>query len=321
MKPAIRKSFQILAPGSSLRRRVAFSLALARLILVPVILLAAYYLFKMGFIVDQIVNVDASAATYAQQVSIEMLEARRAERSYLLLRDGAHLQANQEATAKARETFEDIRKLGPDNDSATDMAEAELDLYEKQFAGAVDVMQQRGKLPSDRIQAVVRAYEQDLDELLRTAKYRKRSQLVEDLRKQAGSFDAQISETVKEGNPALRQVTEDMQTSSQRILQFASQIEERNWRRVKNDRAEARRLLREAEWALSIVSALTLLFSVWVSFILPRQVVKPLISLKEAVDHAARGNYEIEFDIRGEGEVVELAKSLRTMFSAVRQKQ
>jgi CHASE3 domain sensor protein len=321
MKLAIRKSFQILAPGSSLRRRVAYSLALARLILVPVILLAAYYLFKMGFIVDQIVNVDASAATYAQQVSIEMLEARRAERNYLLLRDDAHLQANQEATAKARETFEDIRKLGPDNDSATDMAEAELDLYEKQFAGAVDVMQQPGKLPSDRIQAVVRAYEQDLDELLRTAKYRKRSQLVEDLRKQAGSFDAQISETVKEGNPALRQVTEDMQTSSQRILQLASQIEERNWRRVKNDRAEARRLLREAEWALSIVSALTLLFSVWVSFILPRQVVQPLISLKEAVDHAAGGNYEIEFDIRGEGEVVELAKSLRNMFSAVRQKQ
>jgi nitrogen fixation/metabolism regulation signal transduction histidine kinase len=104
-------------------------------------------------------------------------------------------------------------------------------------------------------------------------------------------------------------------------LQLASQIEEQNWRRVKNDRAEARRLLREAEWALSIVSALTLVFSVWVSFVLPRQVVKPLLSLKEAVDHAAAGNYEIEFDIQGEGEVVELAKSLRNMFSAVRQKQ
>jgi CHASE3 domain sensor protein len=321
MKLAIRKSFQILAPGSSLRRRVAYSLALARLILVPVILLAVYYLFKMGFIVDQIVNVDAPVATYAQQVSIEMLEARRAERNYLLLRDDAHLQANREATAKARQILEEIRKLGPDNDSARDMAEEELNLYEKQFAAAVEVMQQPGRMPSDRIQAVVRAYEQDLDELLRTAKHRKRSQLVEDLRKQAGSFDAQISETVKEGNPALSQVTEDMQTSSQRILQLASQIEEQNWRRVKNDRAEARRLLREAEWALSIVSALTLLFSVWVSFILPRQVVKPLMSLKEAVDHAAAGNYEIEFDIQGEGEVVELAKSLRNMFSAVRQKQ
>ena len=42
-----------------------------------------------------------------------------------------------------------------------------------------------------------------------------------------------------------------------------------------------------AEWVLSIVCGLTLLLSVWISFVLPRQVVKPLQELKEAVDHAA----------------------------------
>ena len=105
MKFAIRKSFQILAPGSSLRRRVAYSLAIARLILAPVIFLAVYYLFKMGFIVDQIVSVDAPAATYAQQISIEMLEARRAERNYLLLRDASHLEANREAIGRVKESW------------------------------------------------------------------------------------------------------------------------------------------------------------------------------------------------------------------------
>jgi HAMP domain-containing protein len=34
---------------------------------------------------------------------------------------------------------------------------------------------------------------------------------------------------------------------------------------------------------------ITLLFSLWVSFVLPRQVVKPLINLREAVDHADLG--------------------------------
>jgi hypothetical protein len=52
------RKFMILTPGSSLRHRVAYSLAIVRLVLVPVILLAVYYLFKMGLIVDQIVNVD-----------------------------------------------------------------------------------------------------------------------------------------------------------------------------------------------------------------------------------------------------------------------
>ena len=81
MRTGIQKSFKILAPGNSLRRRTAYSLALVRLILAPVIFLTVYYLFQMGWIVDRIVNTDAPAATLAQQASIEMLEARRAERN------------------------------------------------------------------------------------------------------------------------------------------------------------------------------------------------------------------------------------------------
>jgi hypothetical protein len=81
--------FKILAPGSSLRRRVAYSLLVVRLILIPVIFLAVYYLFAMGWIVDRIVNVDVT--TISEQMSVELLGARRAERNYLLLRDPAYV--------------------------------------------------------------------------------------------------------------------------------------------------------------------------------------------------------------------------------------
>ena len=49
----------VFAQGTSLRRRVAYSLALVRVILIPVLLLAIYYLFSMGAIVDRIATVDA----------------------------------------------------------------------------------------------------------------------------------------------------------------------------------------------------------------------------------------------------------------------
>src|ERR1700755_3591879 len=97
MRLGIRKTFRILAPGNSLRKRVAYSLAIARLILVPVIFLAIYYLFQMGWIVDRIVNLDAPAATLAQQASIKMLEARRAERDYFLLRNEKDVEANRDS--------------------------------------------------------------------------------------------------------------------------------------------------------------------------------------------------------------------------------
>ena len=142
--------------------------------------------------------------------------------------------------------------------------------------------------------------------------------MIEDLRTQVGSFDAKIASTVEAGDPTLRRVTPVLQNSSQQVLLLASALEIRSWNRVQRDHQEARRLLYRAEWVLSTVSALTLLLSVWISFLLPRQVVKPLLELREAVDNATSGNDLIDFDLRGEGEIVELAKSVRNLITQVR---
>ena len=315
MRLGIRKTFKILAPGNSLRKRVAYSLAIARLILVPVILLAVYYLFEMGWIVDRIVNVDAPAATLAQRASIEVLEARRAERNYLLLHDPSYLVANREALGGTRQIVSQIQDLEPQDMGETQKALEALSVYEQRVGAAATAMAQPGQGDADRIQAVVRAYEDDLNELLRGARLKKRAQLIEELRNRVGSFDTQISQTVQAGNPALGPVTADLQTSSQQVLELLSELETENWKRVESDHREARRLIHSAEWALSIVSAITLLFSVWVSFTLPRQVVKPLVSLREAVDHVAQGNGAVDFEIAGRGEVAELARSVQNLIA------
>jgi methyl-accepting chemotaxis protein len=274
----------------------------------------------MGWIVDRIVNVDAPAAGLAQQASIEMLEARRAERNYLLLRDPAYLETNRAALLQTEEAFDSIRNLEPDDQGLLQEASQALALYRERFAGAVSALGRPGERPTDRIQAVVKAYEQDLQNLLKSARRSKRTQLIEELRRRVASFDSQITETAQQGNPVLQQATEDLQDTSQKILGIAAELESRNWNRVQKGHVDARHLIGRAEWALSIVSAITLLISILVSYALPRQVIKPLLNLKEAVDHAAEGNFEIDFDVQGKGEIVELAKSLRGLLAAVRQK-
>jgi len=315
----LRKSFKIFAPGGSLRRRVAYSLAIVRLVLVPVIFLAVYYLFSMGWIVDRIVNVDAPTATLAEQATVQMLDARRAERSYFLLRDPEYLQANQDALTQLKSILGKIAVVSSSEHETTQQALANVNVYEQQFAAAVSLAQKPGGTAVDRIQEVVRAYEADLNELLKQARHKTRIQMIDDLRRQVDSFDAQIASTVEAGDPTLRRVTPLLQASSQQVLQIASELENRSWARVESDHHEARYLLRRAEWVLSTVSALTILLSVWISFVLPRQVVKPLVELREAVDHAASGNYLIDLELRGEGEVVELAKSVRKLIVHLRQ--
>jgi methyl-accepting chemotaxis protein len=313
----IRRSFQVLAPGGSLRKRVAYSLAIVRLILVPVIFLAVYYLFQIGRIMDRIVSFDAPAATFAQEASIEMLDARRAERNYLLVYDPAALRANRDSLDKIEQTLNAIRDLNPDDQPLTQSALDALHQYRQELQAAVSAVGQPGEAPPQRIVAVVQSYENDLDNLLKNTRRKTRAQLIAELRARVDSFDAQISKTAEETNPALRQITSDLQKNGQTVLDLCSQLETRSWARIEGDHRRAQKLLSQAEWALGVVSAITFLVSVWISFILPRQVVKPLLSLKEAVDHAAAGNYEIEFDIKGAGEVADLANSIRNLIAHV----
>lgn len=320
MRWRIRKSFKIFAPGSSLRKRVAYSLAIVRLILVPVIFLAVYYLFAMGRIVDRIVNVNAPAAKLAEQASVEILEARRAARNYVLFQDPEYLRANQESLTKVRQMLVRIGNLEPDEETIVQKGLGAVNRYQQQFSSAVSTMAESREEPDERLREAVLAYEKDLDALVKAARHERRAQLIQELRTQVGSFDTQITEAIQAANPALRQVSPDLWASSQETLQLTSDMEQENWGRVQLDHQEARQLIRRAEWTLSIVSAATLVFSVWVSLILPRQVTKPLVSLKEAVDHAATGNYEIDFKLHGGGEVMELAKSVQNLTSLLRRK-
>ena len=320
MRWRIRKSFKIFAAGSSLRKRVAYSMAIVRLILVPVILLAVYYLFVMGRIVERIVNVDAPAAKLAAQASIEMLEARRAARNYVLFQDPEYLDTSQKSLASAKQILVHIGDLEPDEETTVLQSLEAITLYQQQFAEAVSTMAKSRQEPVDRIREAVQAYEKDLDDLVKKARHEKRAELIQALRTQVGSFDTQITEALQAESPALRLVAPELQASSEQTLQLASELEKRNWERVQMDHQKARQLIHRAEWSLSIVSAITLGFSLLVSLFLPRQVVQPLVSLKDAVDHAATGNYEVEFELHGSDEVVELAKSVQNLTLLLRKR-
>jgi CHASE3 domain sensor protein len=317
MQLTMHKVFKILAPAGSLRRRVALSLAVVRLILAPVLFLSVYYLIKMDSILDRVLNVDAPMGTLAQRASIEILQARRAERSYFLLHNSAYLQAHGAALARAKGILRQMQGLVSDEQSATSEVLQDVALYEQQFAAAVSVTKEPGS-PIERIQEVVRGYEKDLNDALKRARRDGYPELIEDLHHRIESFDDEIARTVETGDPTLRQVSFELQTSSQEALRVLSDLEKRSGELVERGHEQARHLVHGAEWVLGTVSGLTLLMSIWISFVLPGQVVKPLTDLREAVDHAVSGNYKVEFEVRGHGEVVDLAKSVRNLIARTR---
>ncbi len=315
-----RRSFTVLLQGFSLRRRVALSLALVRLILLPVILIAVYYLFAMASIVDRIVNVDAPVARNAERAAVEMLDARRAETNYFLLHDPDDIARNRESLRQLEGTIRTCRNLQPEEKPALDDLEAQLTFYRTNFSHAVERLGESNLPPIQSLREIVRTYQKDLDDVLTHSSRESRTRLIEMLRARIESFDTEVAAKVEENDPEIRQTSRDLAAASQRIINLSTGLESRGWQRVQKDHERARALLIRSEIVGGIVSIITLLVSIWVSFTLPRQVVRPLTDLKQAVDHAAAGNYEIEFNVKGDGEVVGLADSLRELIAHVREK-
>ncbi len=310
MQPMIEKTFRILAPGSSLKRRVVYSLAIVRIILVPVIFLTIYYLFQIVAIVNHIVNVDAPVTRLTEQIAVQMLEARRSERNYFLLHDPVYIQENQQATAKINQLVEQMEHLDSGQRSAAQDILKSIERYSQQLEAAVSLMQAPGGTSAQRIQQAVATYEKDLNDVLLRSKRMQNAQMIQELQDQVQSFDAEVTKTLEQENQALGQITTEIRATSKHVLDVTSQMEAQSWQRIESDHQKARSIARRAEWVLSIVSVITFFVSIWISFVLPRMVVKPLASLREAVDHAVSGNYPIKLDLRGEGEIIDLAQSI-----------
>jgi methyl-accepting chemotaxis protein len=171
---------------------------------------------------------------------------------------------------------------------------------------------------ANQVQSVVHDFETNLDTLIRSPKRTDRSRLIDQLRDRASSFDDQITATIQTEDPALSKATTDLQLSSEKVLQTLSTIQEENWNAVQRDHRQARQLLHRAEWALSIVSGLTFILSVWISFVLPRQLVQPLLGLKQAVDLAISDGHEGDLNVCADGELGQLAQSIRRLIAHLR---
>ena len=311
---------RVFARSKSMRRRVAYSLGIVRLILVPVLLLAVYYLFRMGWIVDRIVSVDAAVAMQAERASIVMLDAQQSQRNYFLLHDQEDFIGSRQTVENLRNMIQRLGKIQAQEAPSIKKMLADLDIYQQGLGNASERISESGQPRVDRLRGAVSAYESDLNDILHGARAETRAALVRKLHDRTSLFDSEIAVAGTE-DPVLLSISGALQASADSFLAEAAGLERRSWNRVERDHDDARDLMRRAEWVLGSVSLLVLLISIWVSYVLPKEVVQPLHDLKAAVDHAAAGNYEIEFDVQGKGEVAELANSFRNLIAHVREKK
>jgi methyl-accepting chemotaxis protein len=249
-----------------------------------------------------------------------MLDAQRTERNYFLLHDPADLRATQQTVENLQKMVRTFHGMQPQEAIAITKMQADLAAYQQGMRNAARRIGEAGQPRINRLRGAVLSYEEGLNKILRGAHRHSRASLVRELHDRTSKFDSEIAAAGTE-DPVLQSLSSGLEEAASSFLRQSTALEHRSWNRVEADHDDARALMTRAEWVLGSVSLLVLLISIWVSYILPREVVQPLHDLKAAVDHAAAGDYEIEFDVQGKGEVVQLANSVRDLIAHVREKE
>jgi hypothetical protein len=101
----------------------------------------------------------------------------------------------------------------------------------------VSVLDRPGQRPADRFQDVVGDYERDLNDLLKSSERIKTGTTHGGTAHTSRLVRCSDFEDRAEGNPELQRNTEELQSSSQQILEQTSVLESVNWGRVKRDHA------------------------------------------------------------------------------------
>jgi nitrogen fixation/metabolism regulation signal transduction histidine kinase len=298
-------------------------ITISRLIFLPVIFLAVYYIAGMVTTTNQIATVDARVALLAEQVGAEITELRRAEINYLLLKDPAIFKRLKERSQVIVAHIDDGLDLGSGERSRF----ARMKVAVKAYAAIIEQISQSNESVQDtailnQFARSVHNYQKRIDALLAAAKQARSqeeiSRSVDEISKGAMSFDHFIVQSVVASESNRARQLEELQFKGEEIDALAREIRENSWRKVEEERGYAEHLGNRATLLITITLAVTLLLSFAFTWYLPRKVLYPIREVTQALRKASNGNYDVFLRLSAKDELGELVSEFHNLVDHVK---
>lgn len=302
----------------SLKGRIGLGITISRLIFLPVIFVAVYYIAGMVKTTNQIATVDARVALLAEQVGAEITELRRAEINYLLLKDPAVFKKLKERSQVIVAHIEDGLDLGSGEKSRFTRMKAAV----KAYAATIEQISQSNESVQDtailnQFAKSVHNYQKRIDALLAAAKKARSqeeiSRSVDEISNEAMSFDHFIVQSVVASESNRARQLEELQSKGEEIDALAREIRENSWRKVEEERGYAEHLGNRATLLITITLAVTLVLSFAFTWYLPRKVLSPIREVTQALRKASNGNYDVFLRLSAKDELGELVNEFHNL--------
>jgi len=212
-----------------MKGRIALGITISRLIFLPVIFLAIYYIAGMVNATNQIATVDAKVARVAEQIISEIGELRRAEKNYLLLKDPSYLKKINEVSQLVIAQIEDGLFISSSERNRFAAMKAAV----KAYVNNIEIVSQSTEPVKDvaalnQFSNMVRNYQQRIDSLLAAARSFKSqeeiSQSIDEISGEAMSFDRFIVQSVIASEPKRSKLLAELQSKGDEIASLARQV-------------------------------------------------------------------------------------------------
>lgn len=327
-KHAVGRIWGVLA-GFSIRARIAFSILLAFVMILPVVALSLFYFSDLISTIHTITERDVRLGRMGDDLIFVMRDVARIERGYRVFGDENERKAIEGLIARADSIVRDARHIAPDSEHAI-VTEIEHALARYRNGFSLLVFYREENPPGVPGQASNAAMARRVDDLgtalagiwggLKGASPVQRDSLLTETGHHLELFSLDVAGGMDASgrNGRITSIQRGLDTARSDFFRSAQRLSEASWRKMFDDGEEALRIDARAKRNIIFVLILTAIISFVMIIRLPGYIVKPITGLSAMLRKTAAGELSVFAPVLSRDEIANLAVSYNQAVARLR---
>lgn len=305
----------------SLRRKITAAILVTFVLTLPTVSMSIFYFSGLLEKINIIIEQDVTLGRMANDLSVTMLDIQRYERNYRVFGTSAERQSVKRLVADAESMLHHIQEIAPNTEQQLVKELSDhLSIYSNTFDMLADHISAHP--PEDRIKKIRTRFSKNLSDF--QSKYREilteldrvtdaeRDSIIARTTESmdALSFDRLFDiETSTDESTQPFYIQENLDNSSQAFLETAYNLAEKSWENMLTHRNESFSIEARAKRNIIFILIVTGIICIFMVTLLPRNIVRPITSLIQALNKAREGDFSAQAHIQTNDEIGDLATS------------
>jgi nitrogen fixation/metabolism regulation signal transduction histidine kinase len=331
----LEREVEQIKKNMTIKAKISLSIIFALILIAPMVSLSLHYLNQMWKRLEEITLKDTRLVDIAQEIEVQILLAKKVESNlslnFVLENDSIYILQNNQTTDNILKLADEGLTASPQNDDLL----KEIQSYTKEYRQHFKTFIQNRSLPVSmerQRQLLNAAFTNKKNELFynyinlinraqKELNKNKADSLTNVANKILDNFSIEdlVFSTHLGENPQLGTIKQKLSTSVENIQRLAQRLNENGQQKLQMHRLDTEKFSARAKRNIVTVILLTFMISIYLVFIFPSRIVKPITAIINLVRQAESGNYDVSIPSTSRDEVGELATFLNRMMRQVKE--